>query len=111
MMTRDLDAQRVARHTFADLGLIDRVGHDPVTDTFHAQHDSQRDDSIVATVVETVATATGDPPDDLRAMYSVLDPDALEAILATDGESHVEVEFLYEGRSVTVTSDGDVVVA
>ena len=108
MMNREL--QPGGEQSVADLARVDRVGYDPLTESYHAQHDWQRADSVIVTIIETLSAATGDPPEELTPLYSVLDPDALETVLSTDGRPGIRVEFEYDGWSVSVTSCGDIVV-
>lgn len=78
--------------------------------------------SISASVLEAVAAASGrslvtDDADDhteaLEPLYSTIDPDALDALLAskaTDEHPPVRVEFTYCGYRVTADSTGLVTV-
>ena len=64
-------------------------------------------------VVQAVAVATDTDPTELVPLYDSVDTDALDALLlrARNGNnSPVSVSFSFAGRSVTVDSDGDVVV-
>jgi hypothetical protein len=64
-------------------------------------------------VVETVAAREGVHPTDLEPqLYEVVDPDALETLLATaaTGQSSVTVAFEYAGYDVVVASDGTMTV-
>lgn len=61
-------------------------------------------------VVDAVARREGVDPIDLEPkLYDVIDPDSLDALLATgptDSESAVSVNFHYAGYDVVVGSDG-----
>lgn len=57
-------------------------------------------------VVEAVSARTRTDPLELPPLYDVLDPDALDALLATLSDG--EVSFPYAGYVVTVESSGAV---
>jgi hypothetical protein len=60
-------------------------------------------------VAEALADAAGTDPVALEPpLQSAIDPDALDALVASDAEARVEFE--YDGRRVTVRADGTVVV-
>lgn len=71
--------------------------------------------SISTAVVSAVAEATGAEPTELEPLYSVVDPDALEALFRPVGAPSVpsprRVEFEYCGCEVTVTADRTVRVS
>lgn len=56
-------------------------------------------------VVERVADAEGVDPVSLGRLNDVVDPDALNALVA-GGPGAVEIEFEYENRRVIVRGDG-----
>lgn len=60
-------------------------------------------------VIEAVADAKGVDPVTLDPLYDVLDPDALDGLFSCDVQGCVQFE--YEGRRVTVYSDGEVALA
>lgn len=60
------------------------------------------------TVVRAVSEATGAHPTDLRPLYEVLDPDALDSMLA--GRQTGRVQFEYAGHEVSVDEEGVVVL-
>lgn len=70
----------------------------------------QEPGSLTAAVVEAVADAEGTSPSDVRPpLAAVVDPDALErlvASLAGRPDSTGRVEFTYSGYEVSVTGDG-----
>lgn len=88
----------------------DRVGYDPTTETYYSHHEIEDADRICLAVVETVSAATGREATDMEPLYSVLDPDALEAILTTPDDGVVRVFFEFEGCAVTTSSTGQVIV-
>lgn len=92
------------------LDAVDRVGHDPRTDTFHANHDWSDDEPFFVTIVKTVAVAVGRRWEDMSPLYSVLDPDALETIMSGARAGGVRVSFSFEGCRVEAESGGEVVV-
>lgn len=66
-------------------------------------------DSIVLTITERVADATGRDPLDLdRPLNRVIDLEALDRLVRSDAD--VEVTFEYEGCVVDVHGDGSVTV-
>lgn len=73
------------------------------------QSSAQKPESVAMRVLDEVAEARGVDPIALTPpLGSVLDPDALDALVARDSEQ-VAVEFSYAGCHVAVTGD-DVVV-
>jgi hypothetical protein len=67
-------------------------------------------DSLTGTVVNAVAEARGVDGMELSELLNdVLDPDALARVLAS-GTGTVTVTFTLDGQSVTVDSDGTVIV-
>lgn len=73
-----------------------------------------RDESAVASVVETVAEATGDDPVEMRPLYHVVDADALDAVFqpsSPGATSSGRVDFEFNGCDVTVHADGRTVVS
>ena len=67
-------------------------------------------EDLSETIVNIVADFEGvDPAELTPPLYSVIDPDALEALFAStdsDGPPHGHVSFRYRGYDVRVTSDG-----
>ncbi|MFD1599266.1 HalOD1 output domain-containing protein [Halobellus rarus] len=65
-------------------------------------------------VVETVAKATGSEPTSLGPLYDSLDPDALNALVASIPPSAVGrdicISLALDGHRVTIYGDGEVVV-
>lgn len=62
--------------------------------------------SVPAGVVETVAAATDRDPVDLPPLYESVDPDALDACVASMASG--TVTFSYAGYAVTVDDEGSV---
>jgi hypothetical protein len=89
---------------------LDRCGYDPTTLSFHGRFDPDEVDSAVLGVVDLVSTATGEPPTSLEPLATVVDPDALAALVADGRRADVEVTFEYCGFVVTVNARGDVVL-
>ena len=54
--------------------------------------------------VRSVAEATGRGHDELRPLYDVIDPDALDELIGGSG-ADVRIEFRYEGCHVRVGGD------
>lgn len=61
-----------------------------------------------ATVLDTVADATGTDVLDLPPLYDVIDPETLNRLLASDPS--VRIEFQYADYRIVATGDGDVTV-
>lgn len=63
-------------------------------------------------IVEAVAAARDVDPTELRPLYEVVDPDALDAFVASvageDGADSAIVRFEYEGETVLIRGDGSV---
>lgn len=61
-------------------------------------------------VVEAVLELEGKEPEEITALYEVLDPDALDALFEDRGGrgESIRVSFTYEGYSVEVRDDGRV---
>jgi hypothetical protein len=65
------------------------------------------DDSVAERVVTSVAEATDQSPLEMDPISTVVDPDAIDALVRgpDDQGSSVVVEFTYCGQHVTVTAD------
>ncbi|QFU82111.1 HalOD1 output domain-containing protein [Natronorubrum aibiense] len=86
----------------------DRVGHDPTTGTFHAAF-SAEPNTVVVTIVDTVATITNRDPTRLSPLFETIDPEALAELVTSSRQTPIEVAFSYEDCQVTVSSHGVVV--
>jgi hypothetical protein len=69
---------------------------------------TDRTEVISVQVVHQVANTTAEDVSDMPPLYSAIDPDALDQLVAnmTDGE----ISFTYAGRTVTVSSDGTIAI-
>ncbi|SDF55428.1 HalOD1 output domain-containing protein [Halorientalis regularis] len=77
---------------------------------FRATWNPDDPDSLTDTIVNTVAEARGVDGMELSELLNdVLDPDALARVLAS-GSGTVTVTFTLDGQSVTVDSEGSVIV-
>lgn len=90
---------------------LDGFGRTPTPDA----NTSMDTDSLVDTVIRTVAVYANKEPEELPPLNSVIDADALEALFGPrlDGTSRQgsgEVRFRYAGYMVRVSADGDVQV-
>lgn len=89
------------------------VEYDADTDTYRTTYADGSDPASLV-VVETVATITDRAVDDLRPLYEVLDPAALDAAFlpTADGRFRPDgaISFTYEGFDVTVRSYGVIAV-
>jgi hypothetical protein len=79
-----------------------------------AHHDWAGDIPLTATVISAVAEATEDDPTEMQPLNHCVDPDALDKLFSPrqDGTPRHggSVTFDVNGRTVTVYSDGEVVV-
>lgn len=59
-------------------------------------------------VVQQVAESEGVSPTELRPLYEVVDPDALDRFVGTTGsrDTDARIYFYYHGHGVTVTASG-----
>lgn len=89
---------------------ISQHDYDPVTGSYHASQDWRESDSALITLIEVVSEATDQKQEEMEPLHSVIDPDALAAILTNDHESDVQVSFHYQGCKITVSSSGEIVV-
>ncbi|MFC4436161.1 MULTISPECIES: HalOD1 output domain-containing protein [Natrialbaceae] len=87
----------------------DGVGHDPATEASHARFDTEYN-TVVVTIVETVAAVTNREPAAMEPLFAAIDPESLTGLVASTRKTPVEVGFSYEGCRVTVSSRGTVVV-
>lgn len=87
-----------------------QVEYDPATDSYYSHHEIEAADQICLAIVETVSAAIGRETTEMEPLYSVLDPDALEAILSSPGDDIVRVSFVFEECTVTASSTGQVIV-
>lgn len=68
-----------------------------------------RIESATEAVVNAVSELTGSDPMDLEPLYRAIDPDALEAMVATgpvEAGAETRVSFSYSGCDVVVSCDG-----
>lgn len=62
------------------------------------------DEPASVAVVQAVSAYTETPPDELEALYNVVDPEALNALVSESGSRRGrKVRFRYDGVDVTVT--------
>ena len=66
--------------------------------------------TVIVSVVEAVAAVVDREFTAMSPLYDAVDPEALTDIVTSAREQPVNVSFSYEGCSVTVSSDGYVVV-
>jgi len=92
----------------------DGTGYDPRTDTYHAHHDWAENGSIGTTIVNAVGALDGVAFDECEPVYDVIDPDALDAVLAPTPDrsdrAPVQVQFSYHGYMITVDSTGEIII-
>lgn len=73
-------------------------------------------DTLATDVIEAVADYQGTDPTRLEEpLYGAIDPDALDALVASaeagNGPSHMTVEFSYDGCRIKVSGDGAIEVS
>lgn len=87
------------------------LDYDADTGGYHASYDKSTE-SVCMVVISTVAAVTDSDPRELDPIYPVIDPDALDNIftpkLGEMSRQRGEVQFVYSGCEITVTSDGNV---
>ena len=88
----------------------DRVGFDPITQTYHTRHDGESPDPLYMTVIKAVSVVTGREPEAMEPLYSHLEPDAFEALMSTAQDGIVHLSFSFEGCTIVVSSSGEVAV-
>lgn len=92
----------------------DHAGYDPVTGTYHIQHDREAGGSLGLTVVSALATVTGKPPAEIETLYDAINPDALGALFRPLSDEATRdqgvVSFTLEDRPVTVYASGEIVI-
>ncbi|SDQ91495.1 HalOD1 output domain-containing protein [Natronobacterium texcoconense] len=84
---------------------------DVVTEVVHARFETEPDAAVI-TVVETVASVTGQEPLEMPPLFESIDTEALDELVAASEArgKPVKVSFTYQDCLVTVSSRGDVVV-
>lgn len=66
-------------------------------------------DAVTTRLVSTIASREGVDPTELRRpLYSVVDPDALDALLSGSTGGSLRIEFVYCGYHVTIERDDEV---
>jgi hypothetical protein len=65
-----------------------------------------------AAVTEYISAMTGREQTDFPPLYETVDPEALDSLVGASARSSpVSVSFEYVGHSITVRSDGELVIA
>lgn len=82
---------------------------------FQTQHDWDEGDEISATIIEAMAAVSGKEPTELKSLYEVVDPDALDQLmksLRNDGNVGIspKLVFAYNHYVVEVEADGTVTI-
>lgn len=86
------------------------VTYDPATGAYHSRCDwSQVSPSMAA--VEVIATLKDQPVTEVSSLGTVMDVDAVDAILrrSTFDETGARVQFVHDGVRVEVGADGSIV--
>lgn len=82
---------------------------DPEGESYESDHEWGETDVPSAVVVRTVAALSGENPLDMPPLHDVVDPDALDEVLASgraDEERSIHVSFQYFGYSIDLDRDG-----
>jgi hypothetical protein len=92
-----------------------RTGYDPAAEVHATRHDWAGDRPLAGTIVEALATVTGDDPTALPPLYDAIDPEAIERLFRSfeDENGHSKpcfVEFTFATYAVTVSSSGELTV-
>lgn len=66
------------------------------------------DESVTDGVIEAVSEVSDHDPTSLDPLYSVVDPDALDALFDSGYSGNPQVEFQYDGCKVEVISDPNI---
>lgn len=83
------------------------MSSEPATDF---TYELEPDEPVTDGVIEAVSEVYDLEPTSLEPLYSVLDPDALDALFKPGDSSNLTVEFRYNGCEVQVTSDRNIVI-
>ncbi|WP_312908265.1 HalOD1 output domain-containing protein [Natronosalvus caseinilyticus] len=89
----------------------DRAGYDPKTESYYAQYDVENSETLVTTVVRSVAAITGKTPVELDPLYTTIDPDALKQVLDNSRsdstkQGSVSITFDFASCEITISCDG-----
>lgn len=89
----------------------DRVGYDPTTESYYGKYDVETSETLVTTVVRSVAAITGKPPVELDPLYTAIDPDALKQVLDNSRsdstkQGSVSITFDFASCEITIYRDG-----
>ncbi len=93
-----------------DFDATARVRYDPQTNTYHARHEWETGDPLHVTVVESVAVVTETELTEIQALYSTIDPEALDAVVDPNRRADVQIEFQFEGCLVRIESSGEITI-
>ena len=87
-----------------------RDGEKSATEARPVQHNWESGNPIYVTVIKAVSTVTEQKSTEMEPLYSVIDPDAVEALMTSSRGGHVRLSFSYEGCTVSIEHSGAVVV-
>lgn len=78
-------------------------------------HDWESETPLGSTIVRAVSAVTGKPASELTPLFTVVDPDALDALFrplsAACPRNDGTVSFPFEGTWVSVCASGDITIA
>lgn len=90
------------------------AGIEPDAETVVVSHDWEGGESLVTTIVMTVAKLAETDPDELERLYDRIDPNSLETIFepasGTSNRNAGQLTFQFDAYSITVHATGTVVV-
>lgn len=81
---------------------------DSRTEDYWTVHNTSSPTELTSTIVDAVATVTGDDPLELPNLREIINPDALNELFVHSERSNVQVRFEYAGCEVIVTGSGQI---
>lgn len=106
-------APTVADSQWNSIEKQDVLEYNPESETYRVSFESATE-SVCTAVISTVAAVSETRPMELPPLYSVIDPDALEALVestvAGPSNGDVQVSFIFNNCKVTVHTYGIIAV-
>ena len=81
-----------------------------MTSNENRTHDWTSGDPLYFTAIRAVSAVTGKETTAIDPLHSVVDPEAIDALIDPSREGAVHLSFSYEGCTVSIESSGEVVV-
>lgn len=90
---------------------VDAVEYESET-PLRVQADWSGTETLDSAITCAISRATGVSVTELEPLWEYMDPDALQAFVASmrDRETETSITFQYEGHDVTVRDDGEILV-